>query len=98
MKDSLSALLFLIALTLVPAKITVGLLWSALHFTETGLLVSAGEVTVQPHREAVGDNRELAVVACSYVTSSGFVEEIVEHKDYGYKGQRDCPWYIDLTA
>ncbi len=94
MRDALPALSFLIALTFAPFIVTACLVWSILHLTDSGLLVGGGEIRTMA---SVTDETS-KMVACSYVTSAGFVERDVEHKRYGYRGQRNCPWRISLSA
>lgn len=94
MKDTLYALSFLLALVVVPFFISIGTAWSVLHFTDTGLLVGGGEIT----QIADDQTAEKAMVQCSYFTAAGFVERAVEHKKYGYKGQHNCPWRINISA
>lgn len=98
MRDSLPALGFLAALVIVPFFISAATAWSILHFTNNGLLVGSGVVTAMLNDQDTGTDASEKVVQCPYITSAGFVEVEVEHKEYGYRGQRDCPWRIDLTA
>lgn len=94
MKDSLLALSFLLSLVVLPFFVSVGIAWSVLHVTDTGLLVGGGEVMVVA--DAAGDDKK--VVECSYFTSDGFEDHFVDHDQYGYRGQRNCPWYIDASV
>ncbi len=94
MRDALPALGFLLALVIAPFFVTVGTTWSILHFTDTGLLVGGGEIATVETKDEV--RKEL--VMCSYFTAGGFVERAVEHKRYGYQGQRNCPWRISVSA
>ena len=96
MRDALPALGFLAALIIVPFFVSAGIAWSILHFTNTGLLIGAGKViTTASDQDAAGEKK---VVQCPYFTSDGFVERVVEYKEYGYRGQRDCPWRITVST
>ena len=94
MRDALPALGFLLALVVAPFFITVGMAWSILHITDTGLLVGGGEIKTV---SATDETKEKMVI-CSYFTAAGFVERAVDHKKYGYRGQRNCPWRINISA
>ncbi len=94
MRDALPALSFLLALVIAPFFVTIGMTWSILHFTDTGLLVGGGEITAV----ATDQEPEKKLVMCSYFTAAGFVERAVEHKRYGYHGQRNCPWRINIST
>lgn len=98
MRDSLPALIFLVALVVIPFITSAAMAWSVLHFSNNGLLVGSGTVTVMADDQSSETGTPKKVVQCPYLTSEGFVEKMVEHKDYGYRGQRDCPWRIDLSA
>lgn len=94
MRDSLPAFGFLAALVIVPFLITAGIIGSVLHFTNSGLLVGRGAVTTQ----AIDQDAEKKVVQCSYFTGTSVVRKVVDHGEYGYRGQDICPWRIDLSA
>lgn len=98
MREVLPAFGFLAALVVVPFFVGIGTTWSVLHFTDTGLLVGAGTVTTIASDQDTANNAEKKVVQCPYVTSTGFIERVVDHKEYGYRGQRDCPWRINVSA
>ena len=96
MRDALPALGFLSALVIVPFIISVSIGWSILHFTDTGLLIGRGTVTTMASdQDAAGEKK---VVQCPYFTTDGFVERVVEYQEYGYRGQRDCPWRISVST
>ncbi len=96
MREALPALGFLVALVIAPFLVTAGIAWSILYFTNIGLLVGGGELKTIAS-DGTGD-AESKVVMCSYFTSAGFVERAVDHKKYGYYGQRNCPWRISVSA
>ncbi len=96
MRDALPALGFLAALVIVPFLISASIAWSILHFTDTGLLIGRGNVTTIASDQDTGGEKK--VVQCPYFTSDGFVERVVDFQEYGYRGQRDCPWKISASA
>jgi hypothetical protein len=94
MTDSLPALGFLFGLLITPTLIVSAMIWAALHFTNSGVLVARGPVMTVA---AAGDSPK-KVVECSYVTGRGVVAELFDHGDYGYRGRDACPLLIDLAA
>lgn len=96
MRNALPALGFLTALVIVPFIISVCMAWSILHYTDTGLLIGRGTITAIASDQDGGSEKK--VVQCPYFTSDGFIERVVEYKEYGYRGQRDCPWRITVSA
>jgi len=96
MRDALPALSFLAALIIVPFIISVSMTWAILHYTDTGLLIGSGKVTVMASDQDAGVEKK--VVQCPYFTTDGFIERVVDYQEYGYRGQRDCPWRINVSA
>lgn len=94
MRESLSAFGFLAMLTIAPFFVTAGILWSILNITDSGLLIGSGEVTTVTTDQDV----EMNVVRCSYFTAAGFMEKVVDQKEYGYRGQHNCPWRVDIST
>ena len=96
MRDALPALGFLAALVIVPFIVSLSIAWAILHYTDTGLLIGRGQVTTIASDQA--SDGEKKVVECPYFTSDGFVQRVVDYKEYGYHGKRDCPWRINVSA
>ena len=98
MKKSLVGIGLLVMLINIPFFLGLGVTWSIMHYTGTGFLVGMGTVTTVADNGEGENGATKEVVECPYLTSSGFIEAVVDHKGYGFGGQLNCPWRIDLPA